>query len=228
MRTKTLLAAAAFIAAGVVASQAQQNVYSLNIVGYYNVSVGGLTAMANSLRAGTPADRLDQVIPYSDGDNIQIWNGASWDTWSMDSLSSTGYLDPLGGEAALTSLPTLGAGLGFFYGNNSGITTVTFVGEVRTGTTDINIPVGLTPLGSPLPVGGPVSTGAPNLQVQDGDNIQFWNGASWDTYSRDSLSGTGWLAPDGNEGPEPSLQVGQGFFYGNNIGAFNWQQILNP
>jgi hypothetical protein len=197
-------------------------------VGYYNVPVGGLTAIANSLKKGTPVDRLDQVIPYSDGDNVQIWNGAAWDTWSMDSLSSTGYLNPLGADAPLASLPTLGAGLGFFYGNNTGITNITFVGEVRTGTNVIAIPVGLKPLGSPLPLGGLVATGPINLQVQDGDNIQKWNGAAWDTYGRDSLSATTWLNPLGADGPEPTLNVGQGFFYGNNIGAFNWTQVLNP
>lgn len=227
MRTKSLLAAAAVIAAGVASSMAQSNVYSLNIVGYYNVPVGGLTALANSLKKGTPTDRLDQVIPYSDGDNIQVWNGAAWDTWSMDSLSSTGYLDPLGNEAALTALPVLGAGKGFFYGNNTGITNITFVGEVRTGTNNVAVPLGLSPLGSPLPLGGTVATTL-SLNVQDGDNIQKWNGASWDTYSRDSLSGTTWLDPLGNEGPEPTLNVGQGFFYGNNVGSFNWTQILNP
>jgi hypothetical protein len=224
MRTK-LLAAAALLAAGVATSMAQSNVYSLNIVGYVNVPLGGLTAIGNSLRAG--GDRADEVIPYADGNNIQIWNGASWDTWSMDSLSSTCWLNPSGSDAPLASLPILGPGKGFFYGNSTGLTNITFVGEVRTGTNTVNIPAGLTPLSSPLPYGGLVSTGPINLQVQDGDNIQKWNGVSWDTYSRDSLSGTGWLAPNGSDGPEPTLNVGEGFFYGNAVGAFSWQQILN-
>ncbi len=194
MRTKTLLAAAAFIAAGVASSMAQSNVYSLNIVGYYNVPISGaLTPIANSLKAdaaGTP-DRLDKVIPYADGNNIQVWNGAGWDLWAMDSISATGYVNPQGGDAALTSLPVLGPGIGFFYGNNIGTTNVTFVGEVRTGTNTIAIPAGLKPIGSPLPVGGLVSTGPVNLQVQDGDNIQLWTGAGWALYARDSISATG-------------------------------------
>jgi hypothetical protein len=210
---------------------AQANVYSLNIVGYYNVPVAGsLTAMANSLRAdaGGAVDRLDKVIPYADGNNIQVWNGASWDLWAMDSISATGYVNPSGADAALTSLPILGPGIGFFYGNNIGTTNVTFVGEVRTGTNTVAIPAGLKPLGSPLPLGGLVSTGPVNLQVQDGDNIQLWTGSSWALHARDSISGTGWVAPNGSDGPEPALNVGQGFFYGNNVGAFNWTQILNP
>jgi hypothetical protein len=207
---------------------AQSNVYSLNIVGYYNVPLGGLTAMANSLKTGTPTDRLDQVIPYSDGDNVQIWSGVSWSVYTMDSASTTGWVDPNGNDAPLASLPIVGPGLGFFYGKNTAITNVTFVGEVRTGTNNVAIPTGLRPLGSPLPYGGAVSTGPLNLQVQDGDNIQKWTGVSWAVYTRDSASTTGWLDPLGNDGPEPTLNVGQGFFYGNNVGAFNWQQILNP
>src|SRR5258708_2807982 len=39
MKTKTLLIAAAALAVGIISSQAQ--VYSQNVVGYYNVPVGG-------------------------------------------------------------------------------------------------------------------------------------------------------------------------------------------
>jgi len=101
---------------------------------------------------------------------------------------------------------------------------VTFVGEVRTGTNVITLAFGLTPSASPLPVGGLVTspTGI-NLQVQDGDNIQKWTGSSWNVSSRDSAEPTGWTP-----GSEPSLAVGEGFFYGNNLGPFNWTQILNP
>jgi hypothetical protein len=77
-------------------------------------------------------------------------------------------------------------------------------------------------------LGGKVATGAPNLQVQDGDSVQFWSGTGWTLYGRDSLSGTTWVDGNGADTPEPSLAVGQGFFYGNNVGPFNWQQILNP
>lgn len=217
------------IAAGVASSMAQSNVYSLNIVGYVNVPVtGSLTAMGNPLRNGTPADRMDQVIPYSDGDNIQVWNGASWDTWTMSSFSATGWQDPQGNDVALTSLPNLGSGKGFFYGKNTATTNVTFVGEVRTGTNNVSLPVGLTAAASPLPYGGLVSTGPLHLIMGDGDNIQKWNGASWDVYTFTSFSATGWQDPQGNDGPEATLNVGQGFFYGNNTGATTWQQILNP
>jgi hypothetical protein len=230
MRTK-LLAAAALLAAGVATSMAQSNVYSLNIVGYVNVTPSGsLTAMSNPLRAGTAGniDRADQVIPYADGNSIQVWTGVGWNLYGMDSLSGTGWVDANGADVPLANLPVLGAGKGFFYANNIGVTTITLVGEVRTGTNNVAIPSGLSALGSPLPLGGKVATGAPNLQVQDGDSVQFWSGTGWTLYGRDSLSGTTWVDGNGADTPEPSLAVGQGFFYGNNVGPFNWQQILNP
>jgi hypothetical protein len=209
---------------------AQSNVYSLNIVGYVNITPGGsLTAMSNPLRAGAGAtlDRADAVIPYADGNNIQVWTGVGWNLYAMDSLSGTGWVDGNGADVALASLPVLGPGKGFFYGNNIGTPTITLVGEVRTGTNNVAIPSGLSGLGSPLPLAGKISTGAPNLQVQDGDNVQFWSGTGWTLYGRDSLAGTGWVDGNGADTAEPSLTVGQGFFYGNNVGPFNWQQILN-
>lgn len=228
MRTK-LLAAAALLAAGVATSMAQSNVYSLNIVGYVNIPVAGnLTAMSNPLRAGTAGavDRADQVIPYSDGDNIQVWTGVSWSLVTMDSLSGTGWADN-NGDVPLANLPVLGSGKGFFYGKSTSITNVTLVGEVRTGTNNVAISTGLNALGSPLPYGGAVETGPIDLNVQDGDNIQTWTGTGWKLVARDTLSGTGWADLNG-DAPEPTLTVGQGFFYGNGVGAFNWQQVLNP
>jgi hypothetical protein len=175
--------------------------------------------------AGTPEqDRADKVIPFADGDNIQVWNGSSWQLWTMDSASATQWLNPAGGDAVLATLPVLGAGKGFFYGKNGTSTQVTFVGEVRTGTNTVPLPLGLTPSGSPLPYSGLVTspTGL-NLQVQDGDNIQKWTGTTWNVVTRDTAEPTGWTP-----GTEPSLAVGEGFFYGNNVGPFNWTQILNP
>jgi hypothetical protein len=232
MRTKTTLAAAAILAAGLASSMAQANVYSLNIVGYYNVPLGGLTALANSLSTGTPKDRMDQVIPYSDGNNIQLWTGSSWSIYTMDSGSSSGWTDNSGADIAVANLPLLSAGKGFFYGNNNGATNITFVGDVRTGTNIVSLAVGLDASGSPLPYGGPgpegkVSTGPLNLQVGDGDNIQKWTGTSWNVYTRDSGEPTGWTDPTGAGGPEPTLNVGQGFFYGNNTVPNTWTQILN-
>src|SRR6185312_1695742 len=55
MRTKTLLLASAALVAGVVASQAQSNVFSANIVGYVSVTnaANQYVVLANPLDNGT-------------------------------------------------------------------------------------------------------------------------------------------------------------------------------
>ena len=60
MRTKVLLCAAALAAS--LASSMAQNVYSLNVVGYYNVTIpqNGLYMIANQLN--TTNNTLDNVF----------------------------------------------------------------------------------------------------------------------------------------------------------------------
>src|SRR5215472_12747397 len=81
MRTKTLLCAAA-LAAGVVSSMAQSNVYSLNVVGYVNVPMKGginFNLLANPLlNANNDITNL-YTTAASDGDQIFTWNAAIQD-----------------------------------------------------------------------------------------------------------------------------------------------------
>ena len=97
MRTKTLLIAAAALAAGLVSSQAQ--VYSQNVVGYANVpapvgnanyllTVPFVIGQSNGANEIWPlmSDNVTPTIP--DGSFISIWNGLSYDTYESDSGSS--------------------------------------------------------------------------------------------------------------------------------------------
>ena|SRR5438128_5649567 len=234
MRTKVILSIAA-LAAGVATSMAQSNVYSLNIVGYINVALPNANnALANQLNKGTPQNRADQVIPYSDTDSIQIWNGVSFTSYFMDSGSSTGWSDAGGGEVQLVNLPVLAPGKGFFYGKNSTITNITFVGEVALGTNNVTITSSprFSMLGSPIPYSGLIRTVNANNQigcpVPDANDVQKWSVNHWVASYADSGSSTGWTDAGGGEVPEPTLAVGEGFFYENNSGApITWTQILN-
>lgn len=224
MKTKSILLLITIATSGFIAAVAAD----------YTVPLcSGLTHLSNPVNAGPAGqvNRADHVIPYRDGDNIQIWTGVGWEGWTMDSLSSTGWYNSAGNEAPLASLPILGPGKGFFYGNNSGVLTITFSGTVRTGTNVVAVPGGLSSLGSALPLAGPVLS-VLGLPVQSGINIQKWNcgttTGSWEAYFRDNLSGTGWTDSFGSDCPEPTIAIGEGFFCGNNVGALNWIQILNP
>jgi hypothetical protein len=225
----------AALAAGVATSMAQ-NVYSLNIVGYYNVPVNGaLTATTVSFISGTPANRADQVIPYTDGDKINIFTGVGFKEYDMDSGSGTGWSDPSTGlDVPLTDLPILSPGKGFFYGKSGSITNLTFVGQVPTGTNNVTLVNGLQMYGSPIPYAGLISTTNAsnfiNCPVPDGAAVQIFTGTGFKETDRDSGSGTGWVdAASGLDTTEPTLAVGQAFFLNNNSGSpVTWTQILNP
>ena len=222
-----MLLSAVALAAGLLSSQAQNNVYSLNIVGYVNIPLPySLNAVANQLNAGT--NRADQVVPYLVGDNIQVWSGVSWTLYGMDDLSGSGWVDGNGADVALENLPVLSPGKMFFYGKNSTITNITLVGNVPTGTNNVTMDLALNAVASPLPYGGNVQSGPIALPIVVGDNVQTWNGAAWVLKNSDDLSGTGWTDSNGADTTEPSVNVGQGFFYGKNGSTVNWTQILNP
>jgi hypothetical protein len=147
----------------------------------------------------------------------------------MDPASSSLWTDDSGADIPVANLPILGPGIGFLYGLNSAATAVTFVGEVRSGTITVVLPQGLTSTASPIPYSGPVNTSAVNMSVPEDDNIQFWNGSKWLVYTKDIASAptTGWTDDSGAETPEPSLAIGQGFFYANNgAGDKNWVQTF--
>jgi len=226
----------AALAAGVATSMAQ-NVYSLNIVGYYNVplTVGHpFTAVCAQLVNGTPQNRADQIVPYADGNNINTFANFAFHESDMDSGSGTGWTDPAtASDLPLTALPILSPGRGFFYGNTVGLTNITFVGQVPTGTNTITIASGLTLVGSMLPYSGLISTtnasNSINFVVPDGTAINTFNGVSYHETDRDSGSGTGWTdAATSSDTPEPTLAVGQAIFVSNGGAPFTWTQILNP
>src|SRR5437764_8488113 len=63
MRTKTLLCAAALAAGVATSAVAQSNVYSLNVVGYYNVVAPANTKILLGNQLHTTNDTLGGVIP---------------------------------------------------------------------------------------------------------------------------------------------------------------------
>src|ERR1700735_871929 len=86
MRTKTLLLTAALVAAGVASSMAQSNVYSLNVVGYVNVTVSpGYNLVTTPLDDGA-GDLLTNVIGGSSATATALPDGTLLYPWT-----SSGY-----------------------------------------------------------------------------------------------------------------------------------------
>lgn len=204
---KTLLIAAAALAAGVITSQAQ--VYSQNIVGYVNTTVPGgnaLTMICNPLTGPNGTNGATQVLTgLAGGENLFIWNGAGYYAYSFVGLGvGTGmgfpsdWTDINGGIAGQipgdvydsvnvlywTQPPQLKQGQGAFIQNGGTKFTNTFVGTVVLSN---NVPVAggnaLILVASSVPIGGSLANTNINLPFVGGENLFLWNGAGYYAYS---------------------------------------------
>jgi len=228
MRTKTLLAAAALVAAGALSAMAQSNVYSLNVVGYVNVPTTGgsqFNLVGNPMNnANNGITNLFGASFAQDGDQVYRWNTASQDldptiyTYSSFSHSWDGNFTLRPGEAV-------------FYLNNGNNATNTFVGDVVQGSYTNPVPRGATSpinlvggssfnmIASSVPVGGSFTNAISGIAPSDGDQVYTWNTGTQDldgniaTYSSFSHS---WDTTAINVNP------GIGFFYLNNGANQTW------
>jgi hypothetical protein len=216
---KTLLIAAAALAASVISSEAQ--VYSQNIVGYVNQTFANeaYVLTGTPLQVVSNINNAELVLPaIQGGDSLLLFNGAGFDTYTY--LAPGSWLGPVGVGPA----PTLNAGAPFFYLNSSGNgETNTFVGSVTT-TNSETLPNGYELAASVAPVAGPIDSTNFNLPFQGGDSVLLFNGNGYDTYT--FLAPGSWLGPVG-VGPAPSINVAEAFFYQNNSGSSeSWNQNL--
>ena len=134
MRTKTLLVAAAALAAAITSSQAQ-TVYSQNIVGYVNQVLPGNPAysLVTAPLTGT-TNAADQIITcLQPGDTISLWNGTTFVvyTYFPGIYTGTNFVD---GSFNALPTPTLAPGQAFFYQNEQGSNeTNTWTGSCAVG-----------------------------------------------------------------------------------------------
>jgi hypothetical protein len=201
MRTKTLLLAAVLSAAGVASSLAQ--VYSVNAVGYVNVSLtAGLNLICNPLKV-TAGNDLNHVLTNGIADGTTVY---TYDT----AFHSSSYAAFLGGWVPnLTVAP----GQGFFISVTAPL-TVTFVGDVPQGA-DSNIQVsnGLSLISSPVPQS--LVLDAMGFPAQDGDTVYFFRGTP-KSYASASFFLGNWI-PAANATPA----VGEGF-WSSKASAATW------
>jgi hypothetical protein len=211
MKTKTLLIAAAALAAGVMSSQAQ-GVYSQNIVGYVNLTITNGFNLVN-----IPLD-FDGT-----GTNNQV--GTVIGT-NLPNFSIVESWTPTGGFSGNTFGPTAkvptphwtsptttynpGEGV-FIFDPSNGVVNLTIVGTVLQGglTNGYINQAGYSLVGGQFPVAGGISTTF-GYTPSDGDIAETWNpatGFSGNTYGPTSKVPT----PHWTSG-EPQLTVGQGVF----------------
>jgi hypothetical protein len=228
MKTKSLflkMALATAVLAGVSQrTDAQSNVYSLNVVGYINIAIAhGYTFVANQLNNSN--NWLSTVIPSPPlGTRVFLWQGQA-QGWLMsdyveDNFGNTNWTVP---DALLT------VGKGFIVQNNSSTTLITIVGGVPQGNLTNPIPgngefsllASMVPQSLPLLGADPSGLSFPAI---DGATVYFFNEANQlylDPYTH--CSGYGFFDPAGLvpiSGPSP--RVGQCFWVQNPGPATNW------
>jgi len=176
MITIKALVCAAALAAGIATSLADSNVYSLNVVGYYNLPVAAnqLVVIANQLN--TTNNSLGSLIGAPPpGSQFFKFTGV-WNAYQFDPDDLTWYPD---------ALVTLNPGEGGMFKPLNAATTLTFVGEVLQGA--LNNPLG-TPganvvRSSMVPQAGYVS-GDLKFPAEPGDLVYkftgIWNAAQFD------------------------------------------------
>jgi hypothetical protein len=220
MRTKVLLCAAALAAS--LASSMAQNVYSLNVVGYVNVT---LPANAFSLVANPLDATMGGTNPGMDNLTNLFANATANSTvQTFDPTAAFGagdWRDPLtfsgGATGWFPNSMNLVPGQGVLFFNNGPALNITFVGQVVQGpyTVATMTSGSFNTLGLPSPVGGDATTNSSLVKV---------------------LSACG-LAPAGNDTIQkfdPTLAFGAGdwtdpeTFYGGTTGWFPGTMLLKP
>jgi len=234
MRTKTAILAAAAIAAGALSSQAQ-NVYSLNVVGYINLTLNpGYNLIANQLvGADTKLNTVFGTSFAQDGNSVLTWNAATQNFNQPDTFYTAATAGTAGWYDASfnPSTTTVNPGTAVFFQNvASSPVTVTLVGQVTQGTNPpVSIVAGYSFLSVIPPVAVDLTTNGtlalPDF-AQDGPQyLTFTTGVGYAqplTYYTAATAGTkGWY--DSSFNPAHLIPaVGQGFVFLNDGAAVNW------
>jgi hypothetical protein len=216
MRTKLILTTAAIGVAGSLGAMAQ--VYSVNAVGYINITVqaGKLGLVGNQLNTG--GNTVNEVIPTApDGTILYKYSQAGGFSIIAREFNEWGA----GGAQ------TVKPGEGFFVANN-GTTplTLTFVGEVPQGSPlTTALAQGLNLVASQVPQAGKLVADL-GFSPNEGDIVYQWDGTA---------AGSGaYKAPNGYEfgafsSGDPDVAVGEAFFVSKSqAGSWNRNFSVNP
>jgi hypothetical protein len=211
MRTQLILTTAALGLAGAIGAQAQ--VYSVNAVGYINVTVPAkkFAMVANQLNAG--GNTIPEVIPTAKDGTIVYKYVRNAD--GTGGYASSGFEFGEWSDKTLTLPP----GAGFFvYNGDAAAQTMTFVGEVPQGTLTTALGVGLNQVASQVPQAGLLQT-VLGYPATDGDVVYRFDVAT-QNYIPSGVEFGSWSPA------EPAVAVAEGFFV-SKAAAGNWTRTFS-
>jgi hypothetical protein len=226
MRTKTLILSAAALAAGLLSIQnSDAQVYSANVVGYYNISVPAnkKAYIAMQLPGGSGNDSLvnDQLTNgVPDGSTLGLWNGAGFDALTF--FAGFGWYDQNSNFATNTVVP--GQGALFINGDTANPCTITVVGTVPQGPQTNTVIPFRSFYSMPAPLVTNIDSSLGNFPSSDGDTYAEWDVPSQSFPASKSytyFAGFGWFDQNSVQ-VYPSPAVGTSFFYINSGPATNW------
>jgi hypothetical protein len=242
MRTKTVVLSALLGVLGSASLMAQStNVYSLNAVGYINVTVlPGFNQISCPLIA-SPDNTVGTVLNNGsgvyNGSAVYFWSPATA-SYSQDSATTNPKFNN-GNTNGWVSGGTnvLAPGVACFF-QNTGLTniTITFVGTVPQGSLTNTLVAGFNLVSTIVPTSGDIVTNPLTLltNYNIGDSVYVYSPttSSYTEYT----SGTGKFAGYGYDGNwtaagDPIItNVGQGFWYDNSGATVTWVEnfSVNP
>jgi hypothetical protein len=238
MRTKTLLLSALLGGLGSVSVLAQTNVYSLNAVGYVNVTCNpGYTIISVPLIASpdnTIGTLLNNASGVYTGDSVFTYSASAGFILDQAEGSGRGGTTNANGWANNgTNVLAPGVGAWFLNAGTSPV-TLTFVGTVPSGSLTNTLLTGYTLAGSILPTSGDLASNTLTTltNYNEGDSVFAYSNPGGFTIFQSGTGrgqgGFGYSETPGGKGDwtstgDPTIpNVGEGFWYLNSGPTVNW------
>jgi hypothetical protein len=201
MRTKALLGLAALAATALPAMA--QNVYSLNVVGYYNIPIPANQFVMIANQLNTTNNTIGALLPAPPVGSQLFKFAGGYSIYTFDDIENAWLPD---------ANATLSPGEGAFFKSDVA-TTLTFVGEVMQGSLTNTLPIGAFAMRSSMvPQQGAISQ-LLGLPGEAGDQIFVYRNG-YTIYNFDDIENA-WLPS------EPNINVGEGFFVKKDAASTN-------